>query len=82
MAGNNDFLPPLSGDTPKIISELLPWGGVLKTKEFLRKLESIGREPNLKAVRRGGRGLEIMVFCNPSQAIRSKMMVETDQNRR
>ena len=81
MAGNNDFLQPLSGDTPKIISKLLPWG-VFKIHEFLQKLESIGREPNLGAVRRGGRGLEIMVFCDPSQAIRSKMMVEAERTRR
>ena len=28
MAGNNDFLQPLSGDMPKIISEIPSFGGL------------------------------------------------------
>ena len=75
MAGNNDFLQPLSGDMPKIISETPSFGG-LKNPGFPSEFGEYWAIAKFRGRPSWREGVGNIFFCDPSQAICPKICMK------
>ena len=81
MAGNNDFLQPLSGDMPKIISEIPSFGG-LKNPGFPSEFGEYWAIAKFRGRPSWREGVGNNVFLRPLSGDMPKNMYEIEHKKR